>query len=268
MNQPTPTNRFKQALQQQRLQIGLWSGLADPIATDIVGGAGFDWVVVDGEHAPSHLRSMLVQLQVLAAYPGVEAVVRVPYGHGGAGAAILKQVLDLGATTVLVPMVDTPEQAADVVRAVRYPAPLGVDGGGVRGMAGARAARWGRYDNYAKTANAQICVLVQAETQTALDNLGALVATDGVDGVFIGPADLSASMGYPGEPGHPAVLAAISKAIAQIQAGGKAAGILATDPKMAQRWIDEGAKFVAVGVDTVMLARATSALAAQFKPQS
>jgi 4-hydroxy-2-oxoheptanedioate aldolase len=268
MNQPTPINRFKQALQQRQLQIGLWSGLADPIATDIVGGAGFDWVVIDGEHAPHHLRSMLSQLQVLAAYPSVTPVVRVPYGHGGAGAAMLKQVLDLGATTVLVPMVDTPEQAADVVRAVRYPAPLGMAGGGIRGMAGARAARWGRYDHYATSANAQIGVLIQAETQTALHNLAALCATEGVDGVFIGPADLSASMGFAGQPSHPQVLAAISAAIAQIKSSGKAAGILATDPTLAQRWIDEGATFVAVGVDTMMLARATSALAAQFKPQA
>ncbi|MDP3413694.1 MAG: aldolase/citrate lyase family protein, partial [Polaromonas sp.] len=179
----------------------------------------------------------------------------------------IKQYLDIGVQTLLVPMVDTAEQAATLVRATRYPQydAQGQDIGGIRGMAGARASRWGRNPNYAHEANAQVCLLVQAETQTALDNLDAIAAVDGVDGVFIGPADLSASLGHVGNPGHPKVQAAIESAIARILKAGKAAGILTTDEKLARHYIALGCSFVAVGLDTNLLVRHTSALAASFK---
>ena len=260
----TPRNLFKHALAEGRAQIGLWMGLANPYTAEICAGAGFDWLLIDGEHAPNGLSSILGQLQAIAAYPGTHAIARVPFGHGDAGAAVIKQYLDLGVQTVLVPMVDTPEQAAAVVRATRYPQGDG-RGDGIRGMGGARASRWGRYPQYAKEANEQVCLLVQAETRLAMDKLEAIAATPGVHGVFIGPADLSASMGHVGNPGHPEVQAAIENAIARIRKAGKAAGILTPDPALARHYLDLGAGFVAVGLDTQILARQTSALASQFQ---
>lgn len=263
----TPLNPFKQAMAEKRAQIGLWLGLASPYSTEICAGAGFDWLLIDGEHAPNDINSILAQLQVMAGYPGSHPIARVPMGHGQVGEALIKQYLDIGVQTLLVPMVDTPAQAAALVRATRYPQydAQGRDIGGVRGMAGARASRWGRYPAYAHEANAQICLLVQAETQTALDNLDAIAATEGVDGVFIGPADLSASLGHVANPGHPDVQAAIETAIQRILQAGKAAGILSTDETQARHYLDMGATFVAVGLDTNLLVRHTSALAARFK---
>lgn len=254
----TPANTFKQAIANKQAQIGLWLGLANAYSTEICAGAGFDWLLLDGEHSPNSLPSLLGQLQAIAPYPS-HPIARVPLGHGEAGTALIKQYLDLGFQTLLVPMVDTPEQAAALVRATRYPPE------GIRGMAGARASRWGRYPNYAKEANAQICLLVQAESQTALDNLEAIAATPGVDGVFIGPADLSASLGHIGNPSHPEVTAAIDGAIHRIVKSGKAAGILTTDNTLGHHYLALGATFVAVGLDTQILVRQTSALAAAFK---
>ncbi len=259
----TPTNTFKQALLTKRAQIGLWMGLADHYATEICAGAGFDWLLIDGEHAPNDLRSILQQAQTIAAYPGSHAIARVPMGHGHVGQALIKQYLDLGIQTLLVPMVDTAAQAAEIVRCARYPQDAG--GGGIRGMGGARASRWGRFPAYAKEANAQVCLLVQAETVESLNNLDAIAATDGVDGVFIGPADLSASMGHVGNPGHPEVQAAIENAIQRILKAGKAPGILSPDEAQARKYLEMGALFVAVGLDTNLLVRATTALAAKFK---
>ncbi len=257
---PIPINPFKQALRERRPQIGLWMGLAHAYTAEICALAGFDWLVIDGEHAPNDLRTILSQLQTLAAYPASQAVTRIPVGE----TALIKQVLDLGAQTLLVPMVDTPEQAAELVRACRYPQADG--GGGVRGMAGARASRWGVYEDYARRANEEVCLLVQVESRLGLQNLDAIAATPGVDGVFIGPADLSASMGHIGQPGHPEVKAAIDDAIARILRAGKAPGILTLDPAMARHYLALGALFVAVGLDTQILLRHTSALAASFRP--
>lgn len=266
----TPLNPFKQALAEKRAQIGLWLGLASPYSTEICAGAGFDWLLVDGEHAPNDINSILAQLQVIAGYPGSHPIARVPMGHGHVGEALIKQYLDIGVQTLLVPMVDTPAQAVALVRASRYPQydAQGKDMGGIRGMGGARASRWGRYPQYAHEANAQVCLLVQAETQLALDNLDAIAAVDGVDGVFIGPADLSASMGHVGNPAHPEVQAAITDAIARINKAGKAAGILTPDEATARKYLALGATFVAVGLDTHLLVRATSALAAAFKTRA
>lgn len=255
----TPFNPFKQALAEKRPQIGLWLGLADHYTAEICAGAGFDWLLIDGEHSPNDLRSILQQAQVIAAYPGTHAIARVPVGHGDVGTALIKQYLDLGLQTLLVPMVDTAQQASALVGAMRYPP------GGVRGMGGARASRWGRYPGYAKEANDQSCLLVQAETREALDNLDAIAAVEGVDGIFIGPADLSASLGHVGDPGHPQVQAAIVDAISRINKAGKAAGILSPDEALARSYLELGATFVAVGLDTNLLAKATSALAARFK---
>lgn len=255
----TPVNTFKQALQTPAAQIGLWLSLTSAYSTEICAGAGFDWLLIDGEHAPNDLSSILTQLQTIAAYPS-QAVGRVPVGD----TALIKQYLDLGLQTLLVPMVDTPEQAAALVQACRYPQDDDARGG-IRGMAGARASRWGRYPNYAKEANAQVCLLVQVESRLALKNLDAIAATDGVDGVFIGPADLSASMGHVGNASHPEVQNAIEGAIARILQAGKAPGILTTDTALAKHYIALGARFIAVGLDTTLLLRATDALIGQFK---
>jgi 4-hydroxy-2-oxoheptanedioate aldolase len=255
----TPTNPFKQALVEKRAQIGLWLGLADAYSAEICAGAGFDWLLIDGEHSPNGLRSVLQQAQAIAAYPGVNAIARVPVGHGDGGTALIKQYLDLGVQTLLVPMVDTPEQAQAIVRAMRYPPQ------GIRGMGGARASRWGRYPGYAREANSQVCLLVQAESREALANLDAIAGVGGVDGVFIGPADLSASLGHVGDSNHVEVQAAIEDAIARIQRAGKAAGILTPDETLAQKYLELGALFVAVGLDTNLLVRSTNALAARFK---
>jgi len=261
----TPVNTFKQALKDKRPQIGLWMSLISPSATEICALAGFDWLVIDGEHAPNDLRSIQAQLQTLAAYPASHPVARVPVGHGHVGTALLKQYLDLGAQNIIVPMVDTAEQAAQLVQAMRYPQDDGL--GGVRGMAGARASRWGHYPDYFKRANQEVCLIVQAESREALNNLDAIAATPGVDGVFIGPADLSASMGYVGNAAHPEVQAAIADAIARILKAGKAPGILTPDRQLAAHYLSLGAVFVAVGLDTQILMRQTTDLAAHFKTE-
>jgi 4-hydroxy-2-oxoheptanedioate aldolase len=255
----TPTNGFKKALHCQQPQIGLWMGLASAYTAEICALAGFDWLVIDGEHAPNDLRSIQTQLQTVAAYPASHPVCRVPVGE----TALIKQYLDLGAQNILVPMVDTAEQAAQLVQAMRYPQDDGL--GGVRGMAGARASRWGHYPDYAKRANEEVCLLVQVETRQALKNLDAIAATPGVDGVFIGPADLSASMGHVGNAAHPEVQEAIADAIARILKAGKAPGILTPDRALASQYLAMGAVFVAVGLDTQILMRQTTELAAHFK---
>ena len=255
----TPVNPFKQALAARQAQIGLWLGLSDSYAAEICAGAGFDWLLIDGEHSPNDLRSTLQQAQAIAAYPGTHAIARVPMGHGHVGQALIKQYLDLGLQTLLVPMVDTSEQAATLVQSMRYPPQ------GVRGMGGARASRWGRVGNYSKEANDQVCLLVQVETLEAVKNTDAIAGTEGVDGVFIGPSDLSAAMGHVGNPGHPEVQACIEDLIARILKAGKAPGILTPDEALARHYLGLGAVFVAVGLDTNLLVRHTSALAAKFK---
>jgi len=213
----TPANPFKQAIASPGAQIGLWLGLADPYAAELCATAGFDWLLIDGEHGPNDLRSMLGSLQAVAPYPA-HPVLRIPQGD----TALIKQVLEIGATTLLVPMVETAEQARALVAATRYP-PRGVRGVG-SGLA--RSSRWSDYPRYLHEADDSICLLVQVETASALAQLDEIAAVDGVDGVFIGPADLSASMGHLGNPGHPDVRAAIDHGIARILAAGKAPGIL------------------------------------------
>lgn len=252
----TPVNTFKQALARGEAQIGLWLGLADPYCAELCAGAGFDWLVIDAEHAPNDVRNVLAQLQAVAPYP-VHPVVRPPVGDP----VLIKQYLDIGVTTLLVPMVEDAEQAAALVRATRYP-PEGIRG---VGSSLARASRWNRYPHYLAEANDQVCLLVQIETVSALTRLEDIARVPGVDGVFIGPADLSASMGHLGNPGHPDVQAAVTQALKDIQACGKAAGILTADETLARQYLDLGASFVAVGVDTSLLAKATQALAARFK---
>ncbi|ASL85704.1 MULTISPECIES: 4-hydroxy-2-oxoheptanedioate aldolase [Serratia] len=250
------TNHFKRALQEKCPQIGLWLGLCSSYSAELLAGAGFDWLLIDGEHAPNNVQTVLGQLQAVAPYPS-QPVVRPPWND----AVIIKQLLDVGAQTLLIPMIQNAEQARDAVRATRYP-PHGVRG---VGSALARASRWNRVPDYLQQADEQMCVLVQIETREAVKNLDAILQVEGVDGVFIGPADLSADMGFAGNPQHPEVQRTIDDAIARIRAAGKAPGILMANKALAQRYLEAGALFVAVGVDTTLLARAAEALADEFK---
>lgn len=249
-------NTFKAALKAGQSQIGLWVGLADANAAEALAGCGYDWLLLDAEHAPNDVRKVLEQLRAVAPYP-VHPIVRPVVGD----VALIKQYLDVGAQTLLVPMIDTPEQAALMARAMCYP-PHGIRG---VGSALARASRWNQINSYLNAADEQMCLLVQAETSLAVQNLAAIAATEGVDGVFFGPADLSASMGYRGQPGHPEVQRVILEGIATVRAAGKAAGILMADKTLAQTYLDAGAQFVAVGVDTTLLVRAATDLVKHFK---
>lgn len=250
-------NQFKLALKKnERAQIGLWLGLADPICAEICAGAGFDWLLIDGEHAPNDVRSILAQLQAVAPYPA-HPIVRPVSGD----VQLIKQLLDIGAQTLLIPMVETADQARLLVSAMRYP-PAGIRG---VGAALARASHWNRVADYLHLASDQMCLLVQVETRLGLENLDAIAAVEGVDGVFIGPSDLSAALGHLGRPSHPDVQQAIETAIGRIRASGRAAGILTTDEAQARRYLALGCNFVAVGLDGNLLMRSTHELATRFK---
>ena len=249
-------NPFKQALAEGRAQIGLWASLPSPYVAEMLATTGFDWLLIDGEHAPNDLHTVLAQLQAVAPYR-VHPIVRPVVADVG----LIKQLLEIGVQTLLVPMVDTVEQAQRTVAATRYP-PRGIRG---VGSAAARSSRWSQEPDYVHGADAQMCVLVQVETVTGLANLADIAAVDGVDGVFFGPADLSASMGLLGQPSHPDVVTAITRGMAVVRAAGKAAGIIQTDPAEARYYLDQGALFVAVGVDALLLVHAAKSLAASFK---
>ncbi|UTW01896.1 4-hydroxy-2-oxoheptanedioate aldolase [Amphritea atlantica] len=248
-------NKFKQGLQGDKPMWGLWLGLPDSTCAEIVAGAGFDWLLIDSEHAPFELDSTMRHLQAIAPY-GVPAIVRPEEGR----TALLKRILDIGAQTVLVPMCDTAEQARELVKAVKYP-PQGIRG---LGSSLARAANWNRIPGYLQKANDEICLIVQAETVTAMANLEEIAAVEGVDAVFIGPSDLSASMGHIGNPDHPDVVAAIENGFKVINEAGKAAGLLCINPAKARHYVEKGAKFVGVGVDTLLLGNAAKQLAESF----
>ena len=250
-----PLNRFKATLASGSTQYGLWLGLTDPVCIEIAAGAGFDWLCLDAEHAPHGGQTLLAGLQAAAAYPG-HLMVRVPVGE----VAVVKQALDLGAQTVVVPMIETVEHASLMVGAVRYP-PRGVRG---IGTAVARAARWNRMHDYVRRADEQTCLIVQIESVRGLENLDAIAAVEGVDALFIGPADLAASLGHPGDPAHPDVRAAMRRAFGAIRAAGKACGSISPDETTAREYVAEGCNFVAVGIDTTLLANATTQLARRF----
>jgi len=251
-----PVNKFKQALRSGTPQIGLWAGLADPYVTELLASTGFDWLLLDAEHAPNDPRTVLAQLQAAAPYP-VHPIVRPVQGD----VALIKQYLDIGAQTLLIPMIETAAQAERMVAATRYP-PNGIRG---VGSALARSSRWNQIDGYLHKADAEMCVLVQVESVTALENLAAIAAVEGVDGVFFGPADLSASMGLLGKPGDVRVQRALIEGIECVKRAGKAAGTLTSDHTLAREYLAMGALFVAVGVDTTLLVKAGRELAASFK---
>ena len=250
-----PRNPFKHAIRAGQQQVGLWVSLASAYSAELVAGSGFDWLLLDGEHSPNDPPRILEQLQAVAPYP-VTPIVRPAWNDK----VLIKRYLDVGVQAFLIPYVSSAAEARAAVEAVRYPPR------GIRGVAGTtRASRYGRIADYAKRAEEEICMLVQIETRAGLDDLEAIARTDGIDGVFIGPADLAAGLGHLGEIGHADVQAAIKDAIARIRKCGKPAGILATDEASSRRYMEWGTTFTAVGLDAMILARETEKLAKLFK---
>lgn len=254
-----PHNHFKTALQAGQLQYGLWLGLGEAFSAEVCAGAGFDWLLIDAEHGPNDLRSILIQLQAIAPYHS-RPVVRPPQGDQ----VLIKQLLETGIQTLLIPMVESAQQARDLVAAMRYP-PAGVRG---VGSALARASRWGRVPDYAQAADAQMCLLVQVETRAGYEVLDEIAAVEGVDGVFFGAADLAASYGYLGESYRPEIVDLIERGLQRVRAAGKSGGVLCADKALNARFAAAGAGFIAVGVDSMLLSAATSALLHDYRPQA
>ena len=253
---PAPKNKLKSAILSGKMQYGLWLGLASAGVAEMAGGAGFDWCLIDGEHGPNDLPRIEEQLRALAGQP-TSAIVRVPESDDW----LLKQVLDLGAQTVLVPMVETAEQAANVVAACKY-APEGRRG---VGYALTRASNYNAISDYAKTANKEVCVIVQVETLSAMKNIPQIARVPGVDCVFIGPADLSADMGYLADLNHPEVLAVIAQGMTNIAAGGVAAGTIAFSEIDQKRFMGQGGTFLGVAADVTLLQSALQETVSAFK---
>jgi 4-hydroxy-2-oxoheptanedioate aldolase len=250
-----PRNSFKHAIAKGQLQIGLWCSLASPIATEIVSHSGYDWLLLDTEHSPNEVPSILAQMQAAQASTA-SCIVRPAWND----MVLIKRYLDIGAQTLLLPFVQTPEEARRAVEWTRYPPR------GVRGITGSgRASRYGRVKDYLKNASDEICVLVQVETREALREIEVIASVEGVDGVFIGPNDLSASFGHIGNWGHPEVQAALEDAVKRLKKVGKAAGILTPNEEEAKKFISWGYTFVAVGADLGLLAKGADGLAKRFK---
>lgn len=253
---PAPFNAMKDRLRHGEVLHGLWLGMADSYAAEISATAGFDWLLIDGEHAPNDLRSTIAQLAVLERAESA-AVVRLPDGDP----VKIKQMLDAGAQNLLIPMVDSVEQAQELVRATRYP-PHGFRG---VGSSLARASRFAAIPDYLQTANDQICLIVQVESQKGLSALDGILAIDGIDGVFIGPADLAADMGLLGRSDDPQVRDLVCNALRRIRASGKIAGVLATSPDFIQSSKEAGANFVGVGIDVLLFADALRRLSGHYR---
>lgn len=250
-----PVNRFLQGLREGRQQIGLWSSIPGPVVAEAIATAGFDWIVIDTEHSLTDIPDTLIAMQAMAPYP-VSPVVRVAWND----AVMIKRLLDLGAQSLVVPYVQSADEARAAVAAMRY-APRGM-----RGVAGmVRANRYGAVPDYTRRAEEQLCLIVQVETALALSRIEEIAAVDGVHGLFIGPSDLAASMGHPGNSMHPEVVSAVEDAIRRIVAAGKPAGTLTFDPVFARACIGWGTRFTAVGMDLAMLVAAAKALAADFR---
>jgi 4-hydroxy-2-oxoheptanedioate aldolase len=247
-----PKNTVKAAILGGKPQMGIWLNTGSPVIAEIAGQAGFDWCLIDGEHGPNTVSEWLPQLQALTA-AGTPAVIRIP----NTDVWMVKQALDLGCQTIMVPMVDTPEDAREMAAAMRYP-PLGKRG---IGAAIARASHYGVRTDYLKNANDEVCLIVQAETQLALNNIEAIAAVDGIDCIFIGPADLAADMGYTGNPRHPDVVAAIEDAFARITAAGKCAGFLIYDAGLIEHYTALGVTFLGIGSDVAVMGGALRNLA-------
>lgn len=250
-----PKNRFKARLKAGEAQLGLWCSLGGPTVAEMLATTGFDWITIDTEHAPAEVTDVLPALQALAAYPEVSPIVRPAINDS----VLIKRHLDQGAQTLILPYVQTKEEAEQAVAAVRYPPH------GIRGVAGlTRASRYGTVKDYAAQADAEVCLIVQVETVSAMEQLEDIAGVDGVDGIFFGPSDLSASMGLTGQPNHPDVKAAIRDALSRLAAIGVPGGALCLDPAWARDAFADGAAFVAVGLDLHLLSNAARSLRTEF----
>jgi 4-hydroxy-2-oxoheptanedioate aldolase len=248
-------NYFKRRLLAGEALYGLWSTIPDAMAVEALAGAGFDWMVLDTEHTSVEVSQILPLLQAAAPHP-TDCIVRPVVND----TALIKRHLDQGAQTLILPQIQSADEARAAVAAVRYPPR------GVRGVAGTmRAAGYGRIRDYAKRADDEICLILQVETAAAMERLEEIAGVDGVDAIFIGPSDLAASMGHLGEPGHPEVRAAILTAIDRLNAIGKPAGLLSLDPDFARTAVTQGARFVAIGLDMALLVNAADSLARSFR---
>ena len=252
-----PHNGFKAALANDATQYGIWAGFATGYAAEIVASLGYDWMLIDGEHAPNTVPSVLNQLQTVAPY-ATAPVVRTVNGD----ANLIKQLLDVGAQTLMIPMVETAEQAQALVRAMRYPPH------GIRGVGGGltRATRWDGVDNYLTTAHEELCLILQVESRLGVENVAAIAAVEGVHAVFIGPADLSIGLGHAGNPGHPEVQERIKHAVDATLAAGKVCGILAPNEDDARRYQAWGCRFIAVAIDISLLRQSALATLARYRP--
>ncbi|SFG40153.1 2,4-dihydroxyhept-2-enedioate aldolase [Palleronia marisminoris] len=251
---PAPRNVFKERLFAGKSQIGLWVSLGDPSVAELVAGCGFDWLVIDGEHGPNGLRDVLAQLRAVG--QGTHPVVRTRDDNR----ALIKQMLDIGAQTLLIPMIESGEQAREAVRSVLYP-PQGARGVGAML---ARASGYGSVPDYLATADDEICLLLQVESRAGLAALDDILTIPRVDGVFIGPADLAADMGHRGNAAAEEVQIAVNDALSRIRAAGKAAGILSADRSLAADYVEAGVEFVAVGSDVGVLRTALNSLRNAF----
>jgi 4-hydroxy-2-oxoheptanedioate aldolase len=251
----TPRNDFKRAIASQQRQIGFWTSSGSAAVVEMLGPAGYDWILLDTEHAPSELPDIVAQMRVLTG-SSAEAIVRPAWND----LVLIKRFLDAGARTLLVPFVQNEDEAARAVRAMRYP-PLGIRGVSVS----TRANRYGRVADYLSNAQDELCLLVQLETRAALERLEAVAAVDGVDGVFIGPSDLAADLGHLGNPAHPDVQTAMRSAAERCLATGKPIGTLAPVEEDARRYLDWGYTFVAVGTDIGLLRKGADELLARFR---
>ena len=251
-------NTFKENLLKGKKQYGIWNGIPDSYAAEICAGAGFDWICIDGEHAPFDLRTILHNMQAIQSH-NVPTIVRIP----SADPIKIKQLIDAGAHNILAPMIESADQAELIAKAMRYP-PVGFRG---VGTALARAAQWNRVNDYFKFADTEMCCIGQIESIKAVEALDEILEVEGLDVCFLGPADLGATMGYLGQPGHPEVVALVKTCIQKIVKAGKIAGFLTGSKPLIQAYTDAGASMIGVGVDTILLAKATRALASVYKEE-
>lgn len=255
MKNLTP-NTFKTAIREGRTTYGIWNGIPHVYAGEICAGAGFDWVVVDGEHAPFDLQSMIHQVQSIELH-GIPAIVRIPNDD----ASVIKQLLDAGARNIIVPMIESGRQAEGIARSMSYP-PRGIRG---VGTALSRAAQWNRVKDYFNRADKEVCCIAQVESVRGVEALDEILDVEGIDVILLGPADLAASMGLLGQPGHSEVVEQVKRCIKRIVAAGKAAGFLTVSDRLIREYRDCGATMVGVGLDSLLLAKATEALAREWK---
>jgi 4-hydroxy-2-oxoheptanedioate aldolase len=254
---PAALNRLKHRLSSGETLYGCWLGMADPYTAEMAATCGFDWLLIDGEHAPNDLRSTMAQLAVIEPSPSLP-VVRLRDDDP----ARIKQILDAGAQSLLIPMIESADQARRAVAATRYP-PDGIRG---VGSSLARASRFSGVPDYLRTANDQICLMLQIESRAGLAALDEILPIPGIDCVFIGPADLAADMGHLGNAAHPDVRGAIMDAIQRIAASGKAAGVLSTEDAFLKDCVAAGVRFVGVGIDVLLFVEAMRARARKFTP--